>query len=273
MTLSEFLHHYKDLNRPHLKRLIADHLGLTQEFLMAHPNFEIPESQAESLRLKANEFRQGAPLSRILGYREFWSLKFQLSKDTLDPRQDSETLIEAVLDHKSDRQAPLRILDLGTGTGCLMISLLKEYPQASGVAVDYNEGALKIAEKNAEAHQVSDRLILHHGSWFKGVTSAFDVIISNPPYIARDEYKDLDFIVKNYDPIGALTSGDRGLEAYEVIIPQAPDFLTQNGILVLEIGSTQKDDVLKILQDAGFQQPCVYQDLAHKDRCVVVEQN
>lgn len=264
----EVIQRYPHLPKRPLRVLLAHHLDQSIEFLLAHPETKVPLTIQDLFEEQVEKLASGMPLSRLLGKREFWGMEFELSKETLDPRPDSETLIEAVLKNEPDRSKKLRILDLGTGTGCLIISLLKEYPQASGVAVDQSEEALSTARKNAHTHHVEDRLTCQHGDWFSGLKDTFDLIISNPPYISDQEYEELDPGVKNYDPKKALIAGEGGLDCYEEIIPQALHFLNPGGMLVLEIGHRQRVVVEQLLRENGFSS-LSYQDLEGRDRCLI----
>ena len=260
---------YPSISKRHLRVLLAHLVGHSVEFLMAYPETEVSSEIADQFLIQARQLEAGMPLSRLLGKREFWGMDFELSAETLDPRPDSETLIEAVLKNRPDRTAPLEILDLGTGTGCLIISLLKEYPNAQGFAVDQSAGALEMAEKNAEANGVGSRLKYHQGDWFQGIKGTFDIIISNPPYITDSGYGFLEENVKNYDPIRALVAGEEGLDCYETIIPTVPTFLNDRGLLVLEIGYGQCDSVQGLMKQYGFHNIQVYADLAGIERCLV----
>lgn len=258
---------YPSISKRHLRVLLAHLMKQPMEFLLAHPETLVPSDVAQQFLDQVEKLAQGMPLSRLLGKREFWGMDFELSPETLDPRPDSETLIEAVLKNRPDRTAPLKILDLGTGTGCLVISLLKEYPNAQGLAVDQSLGALEMAKKNAEANGVSKRLKFHHSDWFKGVQGTFDIIISNPPYITDKDYEALDQNVKNYDPIKALVAGKEGLDCYKTIIPAAPMFLKKGGLLVLEIGCGQRKHIIHLLEKSGFNNNICCQDLSGISRC------
>lgn len=264
----QVVQHYPHLPKRPLRVLLAHHLDQSVEFLLAHPETIVPVMVQDIFEEQVEKLAQGMPLSRLLGKREFWGMEFELSAETLDPRPDSETLIEAVLQNNPDRSKKLRILDLGTGTGCLIISLLKEYPEVQGVAVDQSEDALETACKNARTHGVEERLTFYHGDWFSGIQEKFDVIISNPPYISEDEYEELDPGVKNHDPRKALLAGEEGLDCYNEIIPQAPHFLNPGGMLVLEIGYGQRIAVEKLLKENGFSS-LLYRDLEARDRCLV----
>jgi release factor glutamine methyltransferase len=260
---------YSHVPKRHFRVLLANLLQKSSEFLIAHPELEVPSHIYEKFFKQAEKLSLGVPLSRLLGKREFWGREFKLSEATLDPRPDSETLIEAILQHRQNRTEPLKILDLGTGSGCLIISLLREYPNASGMAVDASDEALRIASQNAQIHAVEDRLSFYLGDWFEGIQGKFDVIISNPPYISEAEYEYLDSMVKNYDPKKALLAGREGLACYEIIIPQAMSFLNERGMLVLEIGCGQRESVEKLMRQNGFDPIQMYQDLSGIERCLI----
>lgn len=209
------------------------------------------------------------PLSRLQGTREFWSLSFHLNEATLDPRADSETLIEMVLAIYPDKMQPLKILDIGTGTGCLLLALLSEYTQAQGVGVDKSARALEAARANAAAHKLDTRATFIETSWCAGLTEAFDIIISNPPYIPSAVVESLDANVKEYDPRLALDGGVDGLGAYRAIIPEAYVLLNTDGTLAFEVGSEQAVDVLALLTNNGFQNASSRRDLGGHTRAVM----
>lgn len=210
----------------------------------------------------------GVPLSRLRGMREFWGMDFILNEATLDPRPDSETLIEAVRARKPDGRCALRILDLGTGTGCLLLALLKEYPAATGLGIDTAARALEAAGFNAQAHGLGARAGFVHSHWCEKVEGFFDVIISNPPYIAEEERRQLEKNVLDHDPVLALFAGPDGLDAYRTIIPQARKHLKTGGLLALEIGATQREAVTALLQKEGYEDIIAHKDLAGHDRVV-----
>lgn len=190
------------------------------------------------------------PLSRLVGTQEFWSLIFALSPDTLDPRQDTETLVDAALKHYGDAP-PRRILDIGTGSGCILIALLHEWPVATGVGTDLSPGAVETARRNADANGVGDRARFVETSWAAGVEGPFDLIVSNPPYIRRDVIPNLDKNVRNHDPILALDGGEDGLDAYRVIITETKSLLAPGGRVFFEIGYDQPVAVQRLVENAG----------------------
>jgi release factor glutamine methyltransferase len=272
MTIAEALHHAQSaytITLNHMRILLGYVLKKTPEYIFSYPEKEIFKENFDQFITLCCELEKGKPLSRIIGIREFWSLPFQLSEATLDPRPDSETLIEAVLDHRKDKSKDLRILDLGTGTGCLVLSLLHEYKNATGIGIDLNPKAVETAALNATNLNLATRAIFQQGSWFDGVNEKFDLIISNPPYITPDDYKTLDNTVRNYDPKLALVADNNGLACYEKIISNAKNYLKPDGILVLEIGFGQKDAVSALLSQNGFDHYKSRQDLAGIDRCLI----
>lgn len=213
----------------------------------------------------------GEPLSRIYGVRQFWGLDFKVTEHTLDPRPDTETLIEAVLSYYKDKGgAPAHILDLGTGTGCILITLLKAFPEAKGVAVDKSVDALRVCENNARAHDVENRTRFIEGSWFDSVEGAFDLIVSNPPYISNQVIPKLSDAVKNHDPILSLDGGKDGLDAYRDIFSGLCSHLKPCGKVFLEIGYDQFEDVVRLSEESRFFDTQLHLDLAGQPRVVEI---
>ena len=190
------------------------------------------------------------PVSRILGEREFYGRSFCVTPDVLDPRADTETLVELSLAEMQSSAAQL--LDLGTGSGAIAITLLCERPNMRGVAVDLSTAALDVAKNNAKRLGVLERLQLSQGSWFSGLLGRFDLIVSNPPYIIASHVEGLGEEVKNFDPHLALDGGPDGLEAYRAIAQDAGEYLAEDGVIVLEIGAGQMIDVSNIFAGHGF---------------------
>ena len=209
------------------------------------------------------------PLSRIVGRREFWGLDFLLSADTLDPRPESETLVEIVLARLPERRRPRHFLDLGTGTGCLLLALLSEYPTADGVGVDIAPGAARTARENAERLGLGARARFVVGSWTAALTGRFDAIVANPPYIERAAIPALPPEVRDYDPIRALDGGADGLEAYRAIAAALPSLLPPGGLFAVETGIGQAASVAAILRRHGLRVEGIVPDLAGIERCVV----
>ncbi|MDX1922016.1 MAG: peptide chain release factor N(5)-glutamine methyltransferase [Alphaproteobacteria bacterium] len=192
------------------------------------------------------------PLARIHGLREFWGLPFGLNEATLEPRPDTETLVECVLKKIPDKHARLRILDIGTGTGCILLSLLHEYPYAQGMGTDKSARALEAAQQNAVQLGLKTRASFLETHWADNVNGRFDVVVSNPPYIAKAELADLQPEVRDYDPMLALDGGEDGLEPYRNITPSAKNLLENGGLLAFEVGHRQATAVQEILKQNAF---------------------
>lgn len=202
------------------------------------------------------------PLSHILGRRAFYNNEFLVTPFVLDPRPDTETMVAEAL------KAPFaHVLDLGTGSGCILLSLLAERPDASGLGTDLSPDALDVARRNADRLYLTDRCLFLCGNWYEGVEGRFDLIVSNPPYIAADEMPDLSAEIR-HEPRMALTDEADGLSAYRVIVPGAGAHMTPGGRLLVEIGWTQADAVSALFAQAGFQQITVIKDIDHRDRVI-----
>jgi release factor glutamine methyltransferase len=233
-----------------------------------------PLAADEAARAEALLTRRIArePVSRILGRREFWSLDFRIAPGVLDPRPDSETLIEAALVLFPNRAAPLRVLDLGTGSGCLLLAALYEYPNATGLGVDSSEKALDTARINAIRHGLAGRARFVEGDWAReiGAGECFDLVLCNPPYIAESERAALAPEVERHDPPAALFAGPDGLDAYRAILPDLARLLAPQGRALFEIGAVQCAAVSAIARAAGLSVAAIRRDFAGRERCVVL---
>lgn len=209
------------------------------------------------------------PMAHILGRREFWSLAFKVTADTLDPRPDSETLVQAVLDQAPDRSAALRLIDFGTGTGCLLLALLHELPNATGVGVDRSDAALAVATENAHALDLAARATFRRGDWDEGIEPAFDILLSNPPYIPGGDIDGLQPEVASFEPRLALDGGADGLDAYRRLAPAAARLLRPGGLAAFEIGIGQGDSARRIMASAGLRHIATARDLAAVERCLL----
>ncbi len=241
--------------------LMAAATDVDEIALIADPDQLIPDEGLETLDGFVRRRLAGEPVSRILGSREFWGLSFVLNDATLDPRPDSETLVEAVLRHVSNKGASLSILDLGTGTGCLLLALLSELPNAIGIGVDYSAGAISAAQSNAKQLGLQDRASFREGDWGTGIDGPFDLVISNPPYIPSADILDLSPEVRLHDPMAALDGGDDGLTAYRAIAEETRRLLVRDGVAFWELGIGQADDVSQVAHAAGLEVLGVDEDL------------
>jgi release factor glutamine methyltransferase len=274
-TIAEMQERFRaaGLETPELdaRLLVQGVTGFSHEELLLNFNKLLTDTESKKLTEMAERRIGREPVSRILGIRVFWRSEFKVSSETLDPRADSETLIESVLKY-ADKEAPLTILDLGTGTGCLLLSLLQELPQAKGVGVDISEGAVQTARQNAEDLQLSSRAAFIAADWAEiAINNPFDIVISNPPYIADSEIPNLEPEVSRHDPHRALAGGVDGLDCYRSITRLLPRLLTPQGKVFLEIGYNQAGAVKGILAGQGYRVLQTVPDLAGHDRCIVAQ--
>jgi release factor glutamine methyltransferase len=239
----------------------------TVDIILASRDAVSPE-QMQKLDLWLDRRCAHEPLARLRGSREFWGLPFILNEETLEPRFDSETLIALITRLYPDRALPLRILDIGTGTGCLLLSLLHEYKEASGIGTDCSDRALDAAVANAAALDQDERAAFLHTSWTEGCEGPFDIIVSNPPYIASDVIPTLGKEVRDFDPIAALDGGFDGLDAYRTLIPEAYELLETDGFLAMEIGYDQPVTVKAMFEAQGFRDVRMTRDIGTRPRVI-----
>lgn len=256
--------------RREARHLLGQVLGLSADAVFAYP--ERPVSAEQRQRFAQLIVRRSLyePLSRIVGRREFWSLSFAISAATLDPRPDSETIIEAALEARPDRARAYSVLDLGTGSGCLIGALLSEYPNARGTAVDLSGEALQTAAANFRDLGLAERTSCIETVWDDGLEGRFDIIVSNPPYIVDGEIAALDPEVLIYDPRLALAGGADGLDAYRALAPVLTRRLAPDGIAIIEHGAGQDSEVADIFRAGGLTIQGGRADLAGRMRCIVI---
>jgi peptide chain release factor 1 len=284
-------------------RLLVQHVARkTYEELLMHPDAPLTDAQAVQLRALTARRAAHEPMAHLLGEKEFWGLPFRVTPDTLIPRPDSETVVEAILAHipppwrgggqeggeaacmvadapPPPRPSPLQgegvsihILDLGTGSGCLLLALLSELPRACGVGVDINPGALEVAAENACALGLSARAQWRNGDWCGalGRGEKFEIVVANPPYIASNACERLMPDVLHYEPRLALDGGEDGLDCYRILAKQLSAFTKQGSVIALEVGAGQADAVAALFTQAGWAAERIVPDLAGIARCVVI---
>lgn len=250
--------------------LVEAACGVNRVNLVMQGHRPLGEAAPRLTALAARRFA-GEPLARILGAREFWGLAFQLSAATLVPRPETETLVAAVLAHceaSCGRNHPWRILDLGTGSGCIGISLLTELPHATLIGIDRSLDALLSAKANALRHATANRASFVAGDWAEAIGAPFDIVVSNPPYVKTGELPGLAVEVRDHDPRLALDGGADGLDSYRAMGKQMPRLLAKNGRIFLEIGAGQLDDTRTLLEGFGLVGFSSHADLAGISRVI-----
>ncbi len=268
--------------RQKLAHVAGENAGLEARLLAAHAW----RMSAEELVFHGHETRDAArlealitrrlqhePIAHILGEKHFWRDVFAVTADVLTPRADSETMIETLLRLRPDHHAPLRIMDLGTGSGCLILSALREYPNARGVAVDQSSAALAVAKRNAEHLKLETRLEFLCSNWCSNLGGTYDVVLANPPYIPTADIAALAADVRGFEPHAALDGGADGLDCYRSIVQQLPSHLNPGAHVLFEVGQGQAAAVAALGQAAGFTKIDIVKDLAGIDRVVALAHN
>jgi release factor glutamine methyltransferase len=251
-------------------RLLVCHaLGIERSALFAHPERSLTATELDAVEQLAQRRLGREPMSHLLGRREFWSLDFRVTADTLDPRPDTETVVEAALEYASDRTRPWRILDFGTGSGCILLAVLSELSLATGIGVDISAATLAVAADNALRLGLTERVRFVQGDWGRGIEGGFDLIVSNPPYIPDGDIAGLEDEVARFEPRQALAGGPDGLDCYRALAPQIARLLVPGGEAVLEVGLGQDAMVAALLEQAGLALRGVRRDLAGIARVVV----
>ncbi|MHA6645683.1 peptide chain release factor N(5)-glutamine methyltransferase [Mesorhizobium sp. A623] len=254
-------------------RLLVEHFsGTTRTQAITEPGRLVDVAVVEAINQALQRRISGEPVHRILGFREFYGLRLHLSAETLEPRPDTETLVEAVLPLVRAvvaRNGKCRILDLGTGTGAIALALLATVPEATATGVDISGDALATAMRNAAKLGLADRFMALQSDWFSKISGRYDVIVSNPPYISSIDVQNLQVEVRSFDPHRALDGGEDGLDAYRIIAGQVEKYLEAGGCVAVEIGSTQKHDVANVFAMAGFTVAEAFCDLAGNDRALI----
>ncbi|RVC04469.1 peptide chain release factor N(5)-glutamine methyltransferase [Mesorhizobium sp. M7A.F.Ca.AU.002.06.1.1] len=256
-------------------RLIVEHFsGTTRTQAIADPERRVGAGAVDEIDAALRRRAGGEPVHRILGYREFYGLRLALSPETLEPRPDTETLVEAILPFVkavATQEGECRILDLGTGTGAIALALLSVVPTANATGVDLSAGALATAARNAGQLGLAGRFTALQSDWFEKVSGRYHVIVANPPYISSEDIGNLQDEVRNFDPRLALDGGADGLNPYRTIAAEAARFLEIEGRIAVEIGHTQRNEVCEIFTAAGYVPGSVFRDLGGNDRVIVFE--
>ena len=248
--------------------LLSSLLNVDRSQLIINHNKIVKNNEKKNFFFLINRRKKNEPISYITGYKEFWNNNFKVDKNVLIPRPDTETIVEQVLSYLRP-QSTKKILDIGTGSGCIIISILKERKKCKGVGIDISKNAIKLAKYNAKIQHIKNRINFFHSDIDNFLTDKYDLIISNPPYIKQHEINGLEKDIKNYEPRVALNGGIDGYSKIRLTIKKSSALIKKNGKLFLEIGSNQVMETLKILKINGFFVNKLVKDLANKNRCVV----
>lgn len=267
----ELFHAGIDLANLEARLLVSKVVKISPETIILFPEKTISTLELKELQNKLVRRCAHEPMAYLMEEREFWSLNFFVCPEVLIPRPESETIIEAVINCIPRRDVLCRILDFGTGSGCLLLALLSEYRRALGLGIDISRHSIAIAKKNSEMNGFRNRANFHFGDWavksktFKG---PFEIIVSNPPYIPSSQVSKLDPGIFNYEPLGSLDGGADGLVPYRKILATGLALLAKNGIIVLEVGVDQADKVVDIAIRLGYKLVEIRNDLASIPRVV-----
>lgn len=254
-------------------RLIVEHLtGMQRADAVLDPDRTVPEAQVEAVLAALERRLGGEPVYRIIGHRDFYGMTLSLSPATLEPRPDTETLVDLALPHvraAAERHGACRILDLGTGTGAVALALLGQEPRAVAVGSDISQAALATAAANADMTGNEGRFTAVRSRWFAAIEGRFHIIVSNPPYIASQDIASLEREVREHDPLAALDGGPDGLDAYRAIAADAAPFLEDDGLVAVEVGYDQPAAVEAIFKGEGFSLAGAADDLSGQRRALV----
>jgi len=248
--------------------LLAYVLGTNAEELLVQDNIDADQKGRFEALISRRAARE--PLAYIVGSKEFWSRNFEVGPGALIPRPETETLVEEALRAFPDRSASLQVLDLGTGTGCLLVTFLAEFPQARGTGIDASPVALAWAHRNAARHNVATRCAFKQSDWNNINEDTFDVVFANPPYLSEQQFEMTEPEIEVYEPREAFVGGPDGLDAYRMLGPLILRCLRQDGLAFLEIGAGQAEPVSRILEACSLNVGRVAADLARIPRCLVV---
>lgn len=279
MKISFLLHKAYNLLKKHSSnpaldaRLLLSHATkIEQKAIILEPDLTVTQTQADCYMDLVNKRIKREPIAKIIGKKSFWMSDFLVNQHTLDPRPDSEVIITAAINLIEKNKENLMFLDLGVGSGCLILSLLQEFSSAQAIATDISLEALHIAQQNAQLLGLRDRVTLLHQNWGDNLSEEFDLIVSNPPYIPSKEIENLEQEVKFYDPLSALDGGEDGLSHYRYLNKQIHKLLKPQAYAILEFGYNQATDIINIFQ-SHYKIITILKDLSHNDRAIIIQKN
>ena len=248
--------------------LLSKALNKKREKILTNLKKEINKKQLDKFNLYLSRRKKKEPIAYILGFKYFWKYKFFINKSVLVPRPETEQIVEETLNYLSDNESK-KILDIGTGSGCIIVSVLKERSKCKAIAIDISSKALKVAKTNAKIHHLENKIKFINIDIDKFNYNKYDLILSNPPYISDIDLIRLDDDVRIYEPRESLSGGLEGYEIITKVIEKSSKLLKNNGKLIVEIGDSQKNNVLKLLKNNGFYINKTGKDLSGRDRCIV----
>ncbi len=248
--------------------LLSKALNKKREKILTNLKKEVNKKQLDKFNLYLSRRKKKEPIAYILGFKYFWKYKFFINKSVLVPRPETEQIVEETLNYLSDNESK-KILDIGTGSGCIIVSVLKERSKCKAIAIDISSKALKVAKTNAKIHHLENKIKFINIDIDKFNYNKYDLILSNPPYISNIDLIRLDDDIRIYEPRESLSGGLDGYEEITKVIEKSSKLLKNNGKLIVEIGDTQKNNVLKLLKNNGFYINKTGKDLSGRDRCIV----
>ena len=248
--------------------LLSKALNKKREKILTNLKKEINKKQLDKFNLYLSRRKKKEPIAYILGFKYFWKYKFIINKSVLVPRPETEQIVEETLNYLSNNESK-KILDIGTGSGCIIVSVLKERSKCKAIAIDISSKALKVAKNNAKIHHLENKIKFINIDIDKFNYNKYDLILSNPPYISNIDLIRLDDDIRIYEPRESLSGGPDGYEKITKVIEKSSKLLKNNGKLIVEIGDTQKNNVLKLLKNNGFYINKTGKDLSGRDRCIV----
>ena len=265
---NEQLIYYSKTYKLDVEILLSEAIKKNREYLIINCKKKVKNKNIKLFKKMLHKRKKGEPIAYILNKKEFWRNNFYVDKNVLIPRPDTEVLVEEVL-KLFNINLKLNVLDIGTGSGCILLSILKERKNFYGTGIDISKKAIKVAIFNAKMHQLSNRVDFYHSDVDKFLFGKYDLIISNPPYIKKMDLKYLDKDIKAYEPTQAIDGGKCGFSKIEKVVNKASTLIKKNGKFVLEIGFDQKNKTLGILKNNGFFINKVVKDYGKNDRCII----